>query len=70
MNKTKTFLMFLLSGGLLLSSCGNPDNSGNDEGKGEGEGSGEKVDYGDVSINDVYAWVGENQPLTDFVKQK
>ena len=57
MNRKINALLVLSSASILLASCGGNKDGGKSE---------EKGDYGTVAIDDIYAWVGETQPLSEF----
>ena len=77
MNK-KLFTFLILSvGSLALSACSSPkqESSNNSQSgsesnteseSGSESGSESEVDYGELHINDIYAWVGNTQPLSEF----
>jgi len=66
-------LLTLSSSALLLSSCNAPAQESINQSSEENVSlnsnestATSQIDYGELAINDIYAWVGETQPLSEF----
>ena len=71
MNKGLFAFLLLSAGALVLSSCNASNQAQESDHKSDetsvlSNESESQVDYGELSINDIYAWVGETQPLSEF----
>ena len=66
MNKGLFAFVLLSAGALTLSAC-TPTQENSSKEESESISSAEsQVDYGTLSINDIFAWVGDTQPVSEF----